>query len=142
PRSFHGICRVREYFPYGRKHRFNGNVIGTSVAYRSVAIDAGPLARALVAWRLQDGGNWIERLPMPGAGWTKDCDRWPTDCCRYMHQPGIIPHRNRQRDKEQGPLSRDGSGGGAAPGFGWPPRPLLRWGFRSVPPDPSRKPRP
>src|SRR5262245_44926432 len=108
--SFHVIFRVREYFPYGRKHRFNGNVIGTSVAYRSVAIDAGPLTRALVAWRLQDGGNWIERLPMPGAGWTKDCDRWPTDCCRYMHQPGIICHRNVSHSKSKDRIAQIGSG--------------------------------
>src|SRR5262249_27666632 len=78
--------------------------------YRSVAIDAGPLARALVAWRLQDGGNWIERLPMPGAGWTKDCDRWPTDCCRYMHQPRIIRHRNVSHSKSKDRIAQIGSG--------------------------------
>src|SRR5262245_17736927 len=93
-RSLCTVFRIRENLADGLQHCFDCDVVGTSVAYGNIAVDTCTHARFFIALRLKNGRDRVQWFPMPGAGWAEDRDCRRTECCRYMHQSGIVGYRN------------------------------------------------
>src|SRR5690349_20934431 len=85
-RSFLAISRARQRLMHICENGLYCHIIGAPVAYGVIAFEARPVARTIVARRLQDGGNRIERPPVPGAGGAEDGDSTRVKRRRDMHQ--------------------------------------------------------
>src|SRR5665811_440115 len=73
-----------QHFTHARQHGLDRDIGGASMAHRIVALGACALDRCFVAGRLKDGGDWIERLPVPRAGRAENRNCGRADRRRYM----------------------------------------------------------
>src|SRR6202142_566801 len=74
-----------QHLAHACQHGLDRDIGGAAVAHGVVALDVRALGRRFVAGRLEDGGDWIEWLPVPRAGRAEDRDCGRADRRGYMH---------------------------------------------------------
>src|SRR6185437_6980271 len=84
------LAAIRKHIAHCRQHGLDCDIGGATVADRVVALDARAFSRGVVTGRLENGGNRVERFPMPWTGRPEDRDRRRPDRGGYMHQSGIV----------------------------------------------------
>src|SRR4051812_40138258 len=59
---------------------------------------------------LHDGGEWIERCPVPRTGWPENSDRGCAERGGDMQQAGVVRHRNVRGGQRENGVAQVGPG--------------------------------